>query len=123
MPQHGAKKKARRVLRVAKPQRPPFKSLWIRPMGAMLEFPPAIGERASYIETSDGRVVASSARTGRPLWTRQLAAPLASKPALDSDSVYVSSLGGFVYALRQSDGAVALAIRRRRPQRILATAR
>ena len=91
---------------VAKQQRPPFKSLWSRQLGGVLEFPPAIGGRASFIETGDGRVVALSARNGHSLWTQQLAAPLASKPALDAHSLYVSSLGGFVYALRQSDGAV-----------------
>ena len=104
------------MLRAAKPQRPPFKSLWSRQLGGMLEFPPAIGERASYIETIDGRVVASSARDGRPLWTRQLAAPLASQARARLRLVVRLVARRLRLCTAPERWQRALAIHRRRPQ-------
>ena len=91
--------------------RPPFKHLWAREEGALLEFPPVLyGERLFQL-ADDGVIHALNKHNGHLFWVRHLGALSASTPAVTSNTVYATVLSrepgleaGRVVALNSSNG-------------------
>ncbi|HLM85986.1 MAG TPA: PQQ-binding-like beta-propeller repeat protein [Solirubrobacteraceae bacterium] len=93
--------------------RPPFRRLWARGEGSLLEFPPVLyGKRLFQLDDS-ATLIATDKRTGRTLWTRRLGQASASAPAVTSNTVYATILSsghphspGRVVALNSATGAM-----------------
>jgi outer membrane protein assembly factor BamB len=66
--------------------RPPFRTVWSRGVGSLVEFPAAVWEGVAYVNTLDGTLYALSMRDGRVLWKQEVGAKTASTPAIDPDS-------------------------------------
>jgi outer membrane protein assembly factor BamB len=93
----------------APPQvRPPFKLLWTRNFGTLLEFPPVI--RGDHIfQLGDNAVInAISTHSGRTYWKRKLGSLSASAPAVVGRMVFAAVLsgahGGRIVALDYGSG-------------------
>jgi outer membrane protein assembly factor BamB len=91
--------------------RPPFKEIWSRNAGALLEFPPVMYGNHVFQLADDGTLSAISKFTGRVFWSRRLGRLSASTPAVTSSTVYATVLAtgvggspGRVYALDFKDG-------------------
>lgn len=63
--------------------RPPFRTVWSRGVGSLVEFPAAVWEGVAYVNTLEGVLYAISMRDGRVLWTQQVGTKAASTPAVD----------------------------------------
>ncbi len=66
--------------------RPPFRTVWSRGVGSLVEFPAAVWEGIAYVNTLEGLLYAISMRDGRVLWTQQTGTKTASTPAVDPAS-------------------------------------
>lgn len=66
--------------------RPPFRTVWSRGVGSLVEFPAAVWEGIAYVNTLEGLLYAISMRDGRVLWTQQTGTKTASTPAVDPGS-------------------------------------
>lgn len=64
--------------------RPPFRVVWRRSMGSLLEFPAVVWEGVAYITTGRGYLAAISMRNGRLIWRTRIGAVAASSPAIDA---------------------------------------
>jgi outer membrane protein assembly factor BamB len=74
--------------------RPPFKQLWARGAGALLEFPPVIyGDRLFQL-ADNANLIALDKRTGHTVWQRSLGSLSASTPAVTSNTLYATILNG-----------------------------
>jgi len=69
---------------------PPFRELWSRPEGALLEFPPVIYGEKIFQLADDAVLSAIDAANGRILWQRKLGALSASSPAVTPTALYVT---------------------------------
>lgn len=63
--------------------RPPFRVVWERRMGGLLEFPAVVWEGVAYITNINGVLRAVSVRNGRVLWRRDVGGVSAASPAVD----------------------------------------
>src|SRR5689334_9538860 len=70
----------------------PFKRIWYRPAGALLEFPPAIADGKLRQLADDGELVALNKLNGRLLWRKDLGALSASTPAVAGNRVFATIL-------------------------------
>ncbi len=68
---------------------PPFKRLWVRNGGSLLEFPPSLTGDHIFQLADDGVLSAINIHTGHTFWQRRLGSLSASTPA---------AVGGVVYA-------------------------
>jgi outer membrane protein assembly factor BamB len=91
--------------------RPPFKEVWSRNAGALLEFPPVIWGNHIFQLGDDATLDALDKYTGRVFWTRRLGQLSASTPAVTQSTVYATVLAtgvrgspGRVYALDYGNG-------------------
>ncbi len=66
--------------------RPPFRTVWSRGVGSLVEFPAVVWEGVAYVNTLKGVLHALSMRDGRVLWTQQVGTKTASSPAVDPAS-------------------------------------
>jgi outer membrane protein assembly factor BamB len=66
--------------------RPPFRTVWSRAVGSLVEFPAVVWEGIAYVNSLEGVLSAISMRDGRVLWTQQVGTKTASSPAIDRDS-------------------------------------
>lgn len=66
--------------------RPPFRTVWSRGVGSLVEFPASVWEGIAYVNTLEGELYAISMRDGRVLWKQDLGSKTASTPAVDPDS-------------------------------------
>jgi outer membrane protein assembly factor BamB len=65
--------------------RPPFRAVWGRNLGSLLEFPAVVWEGIAYINTNRGFTVALSMRNGRVHWRTRVGSLTASSPAVDPE--------------------------------------
>jgi outer membrane protein assembly factor BamB len=65
--------------------RPPFRVVWRRGLGGLLEFPAVVWEGVAYISNLRGYLHALSMKDGRVLWKRRLGTLMASSPGLDPE--------------------------------------
>lgn len=66
--------------------RPPFRTVWSRGVGSLVEFPAVVWEGIAYVNTLEGVLYALSMRDGRVLWSQQAGTKTASSPAIDPAS-------------------------------------
>jgi outer membrane protein assembly factor BamB len=112
-PIYGYTQNHTRFFPAAENVRPPFKRLWVRNEGGLLEFPPVIYGETLYQLPDDAELHAIDSRTGKVIWRRSLGRMSASTPAVDASTVYATVLDsgdphmpGRVVALDSSDGAI-----------------
>jgi outer membrane protein assembly factor BamB len=88
--------------------RPPFRLIWSRGLGHLIEFPAVVWNGFAYIGNQYGTVHAISMRSGKVAW--QHATPgsprMASSPAIDGEDVVYHTMGGQVYVLVRANGHV-----------------
>jgi outer membrane protein assembly factor BamB len=90
--------------------RPPFRTLWIRPEHALLEFPPVMYGSHIFQLADNGVLSAINKHTGHLFWTRKLGTLSASTPATSATVVYAAVLAsnggtpGRVFALDRTTG-------------------
>jgi outer membrane protein assembly factor BamB len=86
--------------------RPPFRLIWSRGLGHLIEFPAVVWNGFAYIGNQYGTVHAISMRSGKVAW--QHATPggprMASSPAVNGDEVVYHTMGGEVYVLDRANG-------------------
>ncbi len=86
--------------------RPPFRLVWSRGLGHLIEFPAVVWNGFAYIGNQRATVQAISMRSGKPAWRHDTAgAPrMASSPAVDGDRIVYHTMGGWVYVLDRANG-------------------
>jgi outer membrane protein assembly factor BamB len=65
--------------------RPPYRVVWRRGLGGLLEFPAVVWEGVAYMSNLRGYLHALSMKDGRVLWKRRLGTLMASSPGLDPE--------------------------------------
>ncbi len=85
--------------------RPPFRVVWSRGLGSLIEFPAVVADGVAYIGNSRGTIRALSMRDGTVIWRHDTPhGKLASSPAIVGDELLVHGMDGHVWALSRTDG-------------------
>jgi outer membrane protein assembly factor BamB len=86
--------------------RPPFRLIWSRALGHLIEFPAVVWNGFAYIGNQYGTVHAISMRSGKIAWTHNTPGGprMASSPAVDGDKIVYHTMGGHVYVLDRTNG-------------------
>jgi outer membrane protein assembly factor BamB len=85
--------------------RPPFRIVWAKPIGGLIEFPAVVDHGVAYIGNQTGAVKAFSMRDGRLLWRRRTRnTELAASPAVYGPLVVVHGMDGIVYVRSRANG-------------------
>jgi outer membrane protein assembly factor BamB len=85
--------------------RPPFRVVWSRGLGSLVEFPAVVSDGIAYVSNARGTVRALDMRNGDVLWRHD--APrgkMASSPAVWGDELIAHGMDGNIWVLRRSDG-------------------
>lgn len=86
--------------------RPPFRVVWSRGLGGLVEFPAVVADGIAYVGNARGTVRALSMRDGRVAWRHDTPhGKMASSPAVVGAEVLVHGMDGRIRALRRSDGS------------------
>jgi outer membrane protein assembly factor BamB len=92
--------------------RPPFRLVWSRGLGGLIEFPAVVSDGVAYIGNYRGTVYALSMRDGAVVWRhRQPGGKMASSPTVAGDVLVVHGMDGYVRLLDRSTGAERWAFR------------
>jgi outer membrane protein assembly factor BamB len=89
--------------------RPPFRVVWQRSFGSLLEFPAVVWEGTGYVTNFRGYLTAFSMDTGRRIWRRKVGSLIASSPAVDEKRhalVTVSMIPGAVSIVDMRTGKI-----------------
>jgi outer membrane protein assembly factor BamB len=85
--------------------RPPFRVVWSRGLGALVEFPAVVSDGVAYITNAKGSVRALNMRNGKVIWRHDTPrGKMAASPAVWRDQLIVHGMDGHVWVLRRSDG-------------------
>jgi outer membrane protein assembly factor BamB len=85
--------------------RPPFRVVWSRGLGSLLEFPAVVSHGVAYIGNAKGTVFALSMDDGREIWRRATRyGKMAASPAIWGDQLVVHGMDGNVSLRRLTDG-------------------
>jgi outer membrane protein assembly factor BamB len=85
--------------------RPPFRVVWSRGLGSLIEFPAVVKDGVAYIGNARGTISALNMRNGHVIWEHETPnGKMASSPAVWRDEVVVHGMDGRVSVLRRSDG-------------------
>jgi outer membrane protein assembly factor BamB len=85
--------------------RPPFRVVWSRGIGSLIEFPAVVSEGVAYIANQKGMVYAISMRFGKTIWRfRPPRGKMASSPAVVGDELVVHGMEGNVWVLDRASG-------------------
>ena len=86
--------------------RPPFRLVWSRGLGHLIEFPAVVTDGYAYIGNARGTVRAISMRSGDFAWTHLTPGfpRMASSPAVAGDEIVYHTMGGGVYVLDRDSG-------------------
>ncbi len=86
--------------------RPPFRLVWSRGLGHLIEFPAVVDSGFAYIGNARGTVRAISMRSGDFAWTHLTPGfpRMASSPAVEGDDIVYHTMGGGVYVLDRNNG-------------------
>ncbi|MGE5272283.1 MAG: PQQ-binding-like beta-propeller repeat protein [Verrucomicrobiota bacterium] len=91
--------------------RPPFRVVWSRGLGSLIEFPAAVSDGVAYIGNSRGTVYALSMRDGSVLWRHPVpGGKMAASPAVVADGVVVHGMDGVVRVLDRHTGSLRFAV-------------
>ena len=92
--------------------RPPFRVVWSRGVGSLIEFPAVVSDGVAYIGNSRGTVCALSMRNGTVLWRRVVRhGKMAASPAVVGDDLVVHGMDGVVRVLDRRTGRPRFAFR------------
>ncbi len=87
--------------------RPPFRLVWSRPIGALIEFPAVVDEEVAFVSNFRGSIRAYSMRTGGTVWRRDTPhGKMAASPAVVGDELVVHGIDGHVWVLDKHNGRV-----------------
>jgi outer membrane protein assembly factor BamB len=85
--------------------RPPFRVVWSRGMGSLIEFPAVVSDGVAYIGNAHGTIRALSMRFGSLVWRHDIPhGKLAASPAVAGPQVLVHDMDGHVWALDRRNG-------------------
>jgi outer membrane protein assembly factor BamB len=85
--------------------RPPFRVVWSRGLGSLIEFPAVVADGVAYIANARGTIRALSMRDGTVIWRHDTPdGKMASSPAIVGDELVAHGMDGHVWVLRRSDG-------------------
>ncbi|HZU20792.1 MAG TPA: PQQ-binding-like beta-propeller repeat protein [Gaiellaceae bacterium] len=85
--------------------RPPFRVVWSRGLGGLIEFPAVVSDGVAYIGNASGTVRALDMRDGTVIWRHDTPnGKMASSPAVWGSALVVHGMDGHVRVLRRSDG-------------------
>jgi outer membrane protein assembly factor BamB len=87
--------------------RPPFRTVWTRGLGTLIEFPAVVDGGVAYIGNARATVRAISMRFGKVMWRRDTpGGKMASSPAVLGDTVVFHTMNGWVVVLDRATGRV-----------------
>ncbi|HEY3185322.1 MAG TPA: PQQ-binding-like beta-propeller repeat protein [Gaiellaceae bacterium] len=96
-----ARTQAQSTIRV----RPPFRVVWSRGIGSLIEFPAVVAEGVAYIGNYHGTIYAISMRNGKVSWRYDPpGGKMASSPAVYGDELVVHGMDGVVRVLDRDTG-------------------
>jgi outer membrane protein assembly factor BamB len=85
--------------------RPPFRVIWSRGIGSLIEFPAVVSDGLAYISNFHGTVRAISMRTGKGVWRYDTPhGKMAASPAVVGDELVVHGMDGRVWVLDRWSG-------------------
>jgi outer membrane protein assembly factor BamB len=85
--------------------RPPFKVVWAKPAGGLIEFPAVVDHGVAFIGNQVGTIRAFSMKNGKLVWRRPTPrVELASSPALYGQTVVIHGMDGHVYVRSRWNG-------------------
>jgi outer membrane protein assembly factor BamB len=85
--------------------RPPFRIVWSRPLGGLLEFPAVVMNGVAYIGNAWGSVRGLSMGNGKLAWRFDIPhGKLASSPAVAGDQLVVHGMDGHVWVFDRHNG-------------------
>jgi outer membrane protein assembly factor BamB len=86
--------------------RPPFRLVWSRGLGHLIEFPAVVVDGFAYIGNAGATIHAISMRSGRFAWVHRTPGNprMASSPAVYGDEIVYHTMSGWVYVLDRSSG-------------------
>lgn len=85
--------------------RPPFRTVWSRGLGTLIEFPAVVSEGVAYIGNARGTITALDMRNGRRIWRYDPpGGKMASSPAVVGHEVVVHGMDGVVRVLDARTG-------------------
>ncbi len=112
-PIYGYTKEHTRFFPAPERVRPPFRTIWERNSGSLLEFPPVIYAGRLFQLADNGELVAINKHTGHLIWSKHLGQLSASTPAVTSNTLYATILDsghprspGRIVALNSLDGKI-----------------
>jgi outer membrane protein assembly factor BamB len=92
--------------------RPPFRVVWSRGLGSLIEFPAVVSDGVAYVGNYRGTVYALSLRNGTVLWRHVFpGSKMASSPAVVGDELVVHGMDGAVRVLDRRTGRERFAVR------------
>lgn len=87
--------------------RPPFRIVWSRGIGSLIEFPAVVVDGVAYIGNARATVRAISMRDGRVLWRHDTPhGKMASSPAVFGNELVYHSMDGYVFVLDRATGGL-----------------
>jgi outer membrane protein assembly factor BamB len=85
--------------------KPPFRVVWSRGLGTLVEFPAVVQDGVAYIANARGTIRALDMRNGHVIWRHDVPhGKMAASPAIWRDQLVVHGMDGHVWMLRRSDG-------------------
>jgi outer membrane protein assembly factor BamB len=88
--------------------RPPFRLIWSRGLGHLIEFPAVVADGFAYIGNARGTIRAISMRSGKFAWSHLTPGfpRMASSPAVKGNEIVYHTMSGGVYVLDRTNGHV-----------------
>jgi outer membrane protein assembly factor BamB len=85
---------------------PPFRLVWSRGLGHLIEFPAVVDAGFAYIGNARGTIRAISMRDGKYVWAHLTPGfpRMASSPAVAGNEIVYHTMGGGVYVLNRANG-------------------
>jgi outer membrane protein assembly factor BamB len=88
--------------------RPPFKTIWSRGLGSLIEFPAVVSDGRAYIGNYRGTIYGLAMRSGKVAWKYDPpGGKMASSPAVVGEQIVVHGMDGWVRVLDRSSGRLA----------------
>jgi outer membrane protein assembly factor BamB len=86
--------------------RPPFRLIWSRGLGGLIEFPAVVDQGFAYVGNARATIHAISMRSGRFAWVHRTPGypRMASSPAVVGNEIVYHTMSGQVYVLDRSNG-------------------